>query len=137
MAHHAKVPAVDLHRAIGEEKIKPVKNEIEKPFKLCFAPAGSHGVNDIDFLRKQYLIHLQKNFWFILQIRVHNPDALSRCEGQTGRDRTLMPEVASQNNQLDRWIDASPLFDKVCASIGRSIAHKEEFPRDWPILNFF
>jgi hypothetical protein len=82
-------------------------------------------------------IHLQKNFWFILQIRVHYPDALSRCEGQTGRDRTLMAEVANQNNELYRWVDAGPLFDKVRASIGRSVAHKEQFPCDWPILNFF
>jgi hypothetical protein len=41
-----------------EEKIKPVKNEIEKPFKPCFASTGSHRVNDIDFLCKQYPIHL-------------------------------------------------------------------------------
>jgi len=48
-----------------------------------------------------------------------------------------MAEVAGENNELHRWIDASPLFDKVCASIGRSVAHKGQFPRDWPILNFF
>src|SRR4029077_18962868 len=130
MAHHAKVTTVNLHRAIGEEKIKPVKNEIEKPFKPCFASTGSHGVNDIDFLCKQSPIHLQKKFWLVLQISVHNPNTLSRCEGQAGRDRTLMAEVASQNNELHRWIDASPLFDKVYASIGRSVAHKEQFPHD-------
>ena len=92
-AHQAKIARVDLDRAIGQKEVEPVKNEVKEPFEFRLAPASSHGVNHIDFLRQQHLIHLQENVWFVLQIRVHNSDALSRCERETGGDRTLMAEV--------------------------------------------
>src|ERR1044071_6442837 len=84
------IPAVELDRAIGQKEVKPVKNEVKKTFNLCLVSPSSHGVNHIDFLREQYLIHLKQNFWFVLQIRVHDSHTFPGCKKQTGRNRTLM-----------------------------------------------